>query len=93
MKKENRFSFGATFTFPLMNALVYADIDQGIHKGKSKVAPNEKRLHGFSFFINIANFETFGWTFLLSTNLFFLEECILCIFYIKNNLIELFSRA
>ena len=38
MKKENRFSFGATFTFPLMNALVYADIDQDIHKGKSKVA-------------------------------------------------------
>ena len=38
MKKENRFSFGATFTFPLMNALVYADIDQDIHKGKGKVA-------------------------------------------------------
>ena len=43
MKKENRFSFGATFTFPLMNALVYADIDQDIHEGKSKVAQNEKR--------------------------------------------------
>ena len=26
-----------------MNALVYVDIDQGIHKGKSKVARNEKR--------------------------------------------------
>ena len=42
MKKENRFSFGATFTFPLMNALVYADIDQDIHKGKIKVALNNK---------------------------------------------------
>ena len=39
------------FTFSLMNALVYADIDQGIHKGKSKVARNEKRkkLRGFSY--------------------------------------------
>ena len=31
------------FTFSLMNALVYADIDQGIHKGKSKVARNDKQ--------------------------------------------------
>ena len=66
MEKENpcsffRFSFRATFIFPLMNALVYVDIDQGIHKGKMKVALNEKRkkLHGFSFSINIANFEAF----------------------------------
>ena len=37
------------------------DIDQGIHKGKMKVAVNLKRkkLHGFSFSINIANFEAF----------------------------------
>ena len=56
-----RFSFRATLNFPLMNALVYVDIDQGIHKGKMKVALNEKRkkLHGFSFSINIANFEAF----------------------------------
>ena len=62
MKKENRFSFGATFTFPLMNALIYVNIDQGIHEGKSKVAQNEKRkkLHEVSFFINIANFEVLG---------------------------------
>ena len=42
-----------------MNALVYVNIDQGIHKVKLKVAQNEKRknLHGFSFSINIANFE------------------------------------
>ena len=46
-----RFSFRATLYFYLMNALVYVDIDQGIHKGKSKVARNEKRkkLHGFSY--------------------------------------------
>ena len=37
------------------------DIDQGIHKGKIKVALNEKgkKLHGFSFSIKIANFEAF----------------------------------
>ena len=43
-----------------MNALAYVDIDQGIHKGKMKVARNEKqkkKLHGFCFSINIANFE------------------------------------
>ena len=46
-----RFSFHATLYFYLMNALVYVDIDQGIHMGKSKVARNEKRkkLHGFSY--------------------------------------------
>ena len=34
-----------------MKALVYFDIDQGIHKGKSKVAQNEKRkkVHEFSY--------------------------------------------
>ena len=44
-----------------MNAQVYVDIDQGIHKEKMKVDINEKRkkLHGFSFSINIANFEAF----------------------------------
>ena len=44
-----------------MNALVYVDIDQGIHKGKMKVAQNEKqkKLLGFSFYINIGNFEGF----------------------------------
>ena len=34
----------------LMNALFYVNIDQGIHKGKSKVAG---KLCGFSFYINI----------------------------------------
>ena len=44
-----------------MNALVYVNIDQGIHKEKSKVARNEKRkkLRGFSYTYNIANFELF----------------------------------
>ena len=53
-----------------MNALVYVDIDQGIHKGKMKVAQNEKRkkLLGFSFYINIGNFEAFLRNLNLSTN-------------------------
>ena len=66
MEKENpssffRFSFQATLSFTFMNALVYVDIDQGIHKGKMKVALNKKRkkLFGFSFSINIANSEAF----------------------------------
>ena len=59
-----------------MNAPVYVDIDQGIHKGKLKVARNEKRkkLSGFSFSINIANFEAFCRTKKLISNLFFLKS-------------------
>ena len=61
-----------------MNALVHVDIDQGIHKGKMKVALNEKqkKLHGFSFSIIIANFEAFRWTKKLTSNLFFLKSGI-----------------
>ena len=59
-----------------MNALVYFNIDQGIFKGEMKVARNEKqkKLHGFSFSINIANFEAFRWTKKLISNLFFLKS-------------------
>ena len=61
-----------------MNALVYVDIDQGIHKGKMKVALNEKqkKLCGFSFSINIANFEAFPLVFKLTKNLFFLKSVL-----------------
>ena len=61
-----------------MNALVYVDIDQGIHKGKMKVALNEKRkkLRGFSFSINIANFEAFLSVFKLTKNPLFLKSDI-----------------
>ena len=59
-----------------MNAPVYVDIDQGIHKGKLKNALNEKRkkLRGFSFSINMANFEAFQGTKKLISNLFFLKS-------------------
>ena len=40
----------------------YVNIDQGIHKGKMKVALNEKgkKLRGFSFCINMANLKHFS---------------------------------
>ena len=59
-----------------MNAPAYVDIDQGIHKVKLKVALNEKRkkLCGFSFSTNIANFEAFCQTKKVISNLFFLKS-------------------
>ena len=50
-------------------------IDQGIYKVKLKVALNEKRkkLHGFSFSINMANSEAFWGVKKLSANLTFLK--------------------
>ena len=67
------FFISSNFHFYRMNALVYVDIDQGIHKGKMKVAQNEKRkkLLGFSFYTNIGNFEAFLWNLNLSKNRLF----------------------
>ena len=58
-----------------MNALVYVDIVQGIYKVKFKVALNEKRkkYYGFSFSMNMANFEAFWGVKKLSANLSFLK--------------------
>ena len=53
-----------------MNALVNVDIDQGIHKGNEK----RKKLHGFSFSINIANSEAFLSVFKLTKNPLFLKS-------------------
>ena len=81
-KPTQFFSFfiSSIFEFYLVNALFSVDIDQGIHKVKLKVARNEKRkkLHGFSFSINIANFEAFRWTKKLISNLFFLKSVHVC---------------
>ena len=64
-------------------ALLYVNIDQGIHKVKMKVAQIKKRkkLLGISFYINIVNFEAFLWNLNLSTNRFF-WRCV----YLDNNL-------
>ena len=61
-----------------MNAPVYVDIDQGIYKVKLKVALNEKRkkLRGFSFSINMANFEAFCRTKKMISNVFFLKSAL-----------------
>ena len=58
-----------------MNALVYVDIDQGEREKVKKIKllemKNEKKLHGFSYIKNIANFEAFFWNLNLSTNRLF----------------------
>ena len=52
-----------------MNSLVYVVIDQGIHiSEKVKVARNEKQKIYICFFLNIANFEAFLWSLILSAN-------------------------
>ena len=62
-KTQVVFSFfiSSNFQFSLMNDLVHVDISQGIHKVKIKVTWNEKwkKLLGFSFYMNIGNFEAF----------------------------------
>ena len=54
---------------------IFINIDQGIHMVKLKVALNEKpkKLGGFSFSINMANFEVFPRTKKLISKLFFLK--------------------
>ena len=61
-----------------MNALVYLNIDQGVHEGKSRVAPNEKRknLLGFSNTKQIAKFEVFCWNISFSVNHLVMEGAI-----------------
>ena len=56
-----------------MNALVYVDIDQGIHEGnnESSLKRKMKKLLGFSFYINIENFEAFLRNLNLSPNCLF----------------------
>ena len=58
-----------------MNALDYVNIDTAFIKGKMKVAQNEKRkkLLGFSFYVNIGNFEAFLWNLNLSVNIYFVR--------------------
>ena len=61
MKTQIVFSQFWVTGFLAVEALVYVNIDRGIHCNKSKVARNEKRkkLFGFSYSKNMANFEAF----------------------------------
>ena len=70
-----------------MEKEVSVDIDQGIHKGKMRVALNEKRkkLYGFSFSINIANFEAFFSGFKLTKNPLFLKSDV--VDYIRRRIV------
>ena len=54
----------------------YVDVDRGIYKGKTKSGSKWKmqKILGFSFYINIANFEAFPKGKKLSSNLFFLKS-------------------
>ena len=63
----------------LSSALAPAMAYKGIHKVKLKNALNEKRkkLRGFSFSINMADFEVFRRTKQLISNLFFLKSGVL----------------
>ena len=47
------FFISCYFIFPLINALVYVDIGQGIHYGKNKVAWNEKQKKQLWVFIYV----------------------------------------
>ena len=51
-------------------------IDQGIHTVKLLKMKHEKKLCGFSFSINMTNFEAFRRTKRLISNLFFLKSGI-----------------
>ena len=77
-KKKTYVLFFVFHLDQLMNALVYVDIDQGICKGKMKVALNEKqkKVRGFSFSINMANFEAFLSVFKLTKNPLFLKSVV-----------------
>ena len=54
-------------------------IDQGNYQGKNKVARNEKRkkLHGFSYYKSVANFEAFCWNISSSINLLLLKSLVI----------------
>ena len=79
-KKKNsssffRFSFWATFIFPFMNALVYVDIDQGIHKGKNESCSKwkTKKITWVFFLYKYRKFWSISLEFNLERKLFILD--------------------
>ena len=83
IEKENpssffRFSFRATFIFPFMNTLVYANIDQDIHMVKLKLLElkNEKNTCVF-FLYKYSKFWSISLKFKLEHKLFILEVWML----------------
>ena len=82
-----------------MNTLVCVDIDQGMHSLVKKIKllemKNEKKLHRFSYFKNIANFEAFWRDKNFSKNVLFLGSGLFAVFLITvgKRQISLFETA
>ena len=74
-----RFSFRATLFFPLMDVLVYVDIDQGIHQGINKVVQNNKKTEKICS-RNMANFEAFHWAISSSINMISMKSVLQILF-------------
>ena len=71
--------FQATLSFTFINAVVYVDIDQGIHKVKMWNCLKWKRKTTWVFFsIDMVNFEAFFWGIVSLNKLSFPE--LLCTF-------------
>ena len=72
-----RFSFQATLSFTLMNALVYVDIDQGIHKGKTQSCSKwkTKKTTWVFFLYKYRKFWSISSEFKLEHKKFILEVC------------------
>ena len=70
------FPFRATFSFSPINAVIYENIDLGIHKWIVKVAQNEKKF--FVGFMILKIFETLKCLFEIQTwaQIVYLEICI-----------------
>ena len=60
-----------------MNALVYVNM-RAFTREKVKLLEMKNKTITTWVFLNIANFEAFGWTFSLSANLFFLKSDHVC---------------
>ena len=71
------FSFHTILFFPRINALLYVDLDQDIKLSSTKW--RRKKLPGFSYSKNRANFEAFRSAISSSINLLFLKSEILCV--------------
>ena len=86
LEYENPCSISSLFIscylfFPLMNALIYVNINQGIHQWKkNKVAPNEKQKKQLQVFIYKIwqILKGFAGTFHQAYT-FFSEECTICL--------------
>ena len=76
----SKFAIFLEYENPCSFFIFYFDIDHGIHQGENKVAQNEKKLCGFSYSKNMANFEVFRQTISSNICLLFLKSAIMSLF-------------